>query len=197
AAGAALVLALGLLAGGRVYRILRRSLPVEVWIRRGLGVAVLVAVAGIALGWDRGVLTRISLARTSALEQRLVDRVHRPGETAFPSLDGAVSWLNSSPLTVASLRGKVVLIDFWTYSCINCLRAIPYIAAWDRKYRASGLVVIGVHTPEFAFEKDPANVAAAVRDLHLAYPVAVDSEYAIWKSFNNEYWPAHYVIDAE
>ncbi len=107
-----------------------------------------------------------------------------------------MAWLTSPPLTTEELKGKVVLIDFWTYSCINCLRSIPYLEAWAEKYKADGLVVIGVHTPEFAFEKDPANVAKAIADLKITYPVAIDSNYAIWKAFHNEYWPAHYFIDA-
>ena len=118
-------------------------------------------------------------------------------EGAFPSLDGAIAWLNSPPLTTQQLKGKVVLIDFWTYSCINCLRAIPYVEAWSEKYKNDGLVVIGVHTPEFAFERDQANVAKSVRDLKITYPVAIDSNYAIWKAFNNQYWPAHYFIDRQ
>ena len=118
-------------------------------------------------------------------------------ERSFPSLDGAVAWLNSAPLTRDGLKGKVVLIDFWTYSCINCLRAIPYTEAWSEKYKGDGLVVIGVHTPEFAFEKDQGNVSKAVRDLKITYPVAIDSNYAIWKAFHNEYWPAHYFIDRQ
>lgn len=100
------------------------------------------------------------------------------------------------PVATASLRGKVVLVDFWTYSCINCLRTLPYITAWNAKYKASGLVVIGVHTPEFPFEKDEANVRKAVKDLGITYPVAMDNDYRIWRNFNNEYWPAHYFIDA-
>src|SRR5438128_9526185 len=98
-------------------------------------------------------------------------------EERMPELNGAVGWVNSPPLTRESLRGKVVLIDFWTYSCINCLRTLPYIEAWAEKYKTSGLVIIGVHTPEFAFEKDPANVRQAVKDLHLTYPIAIDSRY--------------------
>ena len=216
AVGAATALAVALLAGQRVFMMLKRSLGAEVWVRRGLGAAVLLGVVGVASGMDTGVLSRISLASTGGIEQRLVDRVRPPGgsmkaasgdvpaqtsvkldnEGAFPSLDGAVSWVNSPPLTVDRLRGKVVLIDFWTYSCINCLRAIPYVQAWAGKYKDSGLVVIGVHTPEFAFEKDVANVRKAVLDLKLTYPVAVDSNYAIWKAFQNQYWPAHYFIDA-
>jgi len=120
-----------------------------------------------------------------------------PVEGEFPSLSGAEAWLNSPPLTPQALRGKVVLIDFWTYSCINCLRALPYVKSWYERYHDQGLVVIGVHSPEFAFEKDIGNVTRAVHDLGINYPVALDNEYAIWQAFNNQYWPAHYFIDAE
>ena len=119
-----------------------------------------------------------------------------PVEGAAPPLDGAVTWLNSPPLTLAQLKGKVVVVDFWTYSCINCLRSIPYVRAWAQKYKDQGLVVIGVHAPEFAFEKDVKNVRKAVADLKIGYPVAVDNNYAIWRAFGNQYWPAHYFIDA-
>ena len=120
-----------------------------------------------------------------------------PIEGALPPLVGATEWLNSPPLTQDGLKGKVVLIDFWTYSCINCLRAIPYVRAWADKYKDQGLVVIGVHAPEFAFEKSIKNVRAAVADLKIDYPVAIDNDYAIWRAFNNQYWPAHYFVDAE
>jgi cytochrome c biogenesis protein CcdA/thiol-disulfide isomerase/thioredoxin len=120
-----------------------------------------------------------------------------PIEGALPSISGATEWLNSPPLTTEGLRGKVVLVDFWTYSCINCLRAIPYVRAWAEKYKDQGLVVIGVHSPEFAFEKNIDNVRRAVRDLKIEYPVAIDNAYAIWRAFGNQYWPAHYFIDAE
>jgi len=119
-----------------------------------------------------------------------------PVEGEIPSFAGATLWLNSPPLTPESLRGKVVVVDFWTYSCINCLRALPYVESWYQKYKDHGLVVIGVHAPEFAFEKDPNNVRRAVADLKIAYPVALDNDYAIWQAFNNQYWPAHYFIDA-
>ena len=229
AAGAATSLGLALLVGGRVFAAMKRSLDAGEWLRRGLGALVLVAVVAIALGADTGFLTRVSLASTSAIEQKLLSRFH-PGpspdaamamsgeraamtggammmsgkphaatlgiEGAFPSLDGATQWLNTQPLTTAGLRGKVVVIDFWTYSCINCLRAIPYVRAWADKYRDQGLVVIGVHAPEFAFEKNLDNVKKAVADLRIAYPVAVDNDYAIWRAFNNQYWPAHYFVDA-
>ena len=120
-----------------------------------------------------------------------------PVEGQLPSLNGAVQWLNSPPLTAQSLRGKVVLIDFWTYSCINCLRSLPYVKAWADKYKDQGLVVIGVHAPEFAFERNVDNVKKATHDLGIDYPVAIDNNYAIWRSLNNQYWPAHYFVDAQ
>jgi cytochrome c biogenesis protein CcdA/thiol-disulfide isomerase/thioredoxin len=209
AAGAATSLAIALLAGGRLFAAMKRGLGVEEWIRRVLGVAVLAAVAAVAFGLDRGVLTRLSLASTGGLEQRLLDRFHpaQPkrivlnqtidiSDSAQPDLSGATAWINSPPLTLASFRGKVVLVDFWTYSCINCLRTLPYIKAWNEKYKDSGLVIIGVHTPEFPFEKDESNVRKAVKDLGILYPVPMDNNYKIWRSFNNEYWPADYFIDA-
>ncbi len=213
AAGAATSLALALAVGGRVFALMKRSLGVGEWMRRGLGVAVLAGVVAIGLGVDTGLLTRLSLAGSNGIEQKLIDAIspepamaaanaNGPGETLpvegeLPSLAGATGWLNSAALTPQALRGKVVLVDFWTYSCVNCLRALPYVEAWYRKYKDHGLVVIGVHTPEFAFEKDQANVAAAVRRLGVAYPVALDSDYAIWRAFNNQYWPADYFIDAQ
>ncbi|NGZ85694.1 cytochrome c biogenesis protein DipZ [Duganella aceris] len=118
-------------------------------------------------------------------------------EGTLPPLDGAVQWLNSAPLTAQQLKGKVVLIDFWTYSCINCLRSLPYTKAWAEKYRDQGLVVIGVHAPEFAFERDIGNVRKATKDLGINFPVAIDNNFAIWRAFKNQYWPAHYLIDAK
>ena len=119
-----------------------------------------------------------------------------PVEGELPSLGGAIEWLNSPPLTAAGLRGKVVLIDFWTYTCINWLRTLPYVRAWAEKYKDSGLVVIGVHSPEFGFEQDIDNVRRAVKDMRVDYPVAVDSKHAIWRAFRNQYWPALYFADA-
>jgi thiol-disulfide isomerase/thioredoxin len=118
-------------------------------------------------------------------------------EGPMPSLDGAVGWLNSSPLNRESLRGKVVLVNFWTYTCINSIRPQPYIKAWVTKYRDAGLVVIGAHTPEFSFEKQSENVETAVRDLKITYPIAIDTNYEIWRAFNNEAWPAQYLIDGK
>ena len=218
ALGAAVSLGIALFAGNRVFSALKRSLSFEVWVRRALGVAVIMGVAAIALGWDTNLLTRFSFVNSSAAEAHLIDAlgakkpsvlpVNGPSaqsglapalgdEGPMPPLGGAVAWLNSPPLTRESLRGKVVLIDFWTYSCINCLRALPYVEGWAAKYKDAGLVVIGVHTPEFAFEKERSNVEKAVRDLKIVYPVAIDSDYTIWRAFNNEYWPAHYFIDGK
>ncbi len=118
-------------------------------------------------------------------------------EGELPSLGSATMWLNSQPLSAAGLRGKVVLIDFWTYTCINWLRQLPYVRAWADKYKDQGLVVIGVHTPEFAFEKDVDNVRRAAKDMRVDYPIAIDSDYAIWRAFKNEYWPALYFVDTQ
>ncbi|MBV8686440.1 MAG: cytochrome c biogenesis protein DipZ [Alphaproteobacteria bacterium] len=216
ALGAATSLALALLIGGRVFKAMKRSLGAGQWVRRVLGVVILVAVAAIALGLDTAYLTRLSAKGTFALEQGVASRLGEasggrmtevrtgpgnatllPDEGPLPALDGAVQWLNSPPLTREQLRGKVVLVDFWTYSCINCLRAIPYVRAWDERYRKAGLVVIGVHAPEFAFERDPANVRRAMVDLGIRYPVAIDNDKAIWKAFANQYWPATYIADAK
>jgi cytochrome c biogenesis protein CcdA/thiol-disulfide isomerase/thioredoxin len=232
AVGAATSLALALLVGGRVFALMKRSLGVGEWIRRGLGVAVLAAVLVIAFGLDTSFLTQVSLASTTSLEQGLLDGFHSvagapkppsriaaddqatkgadptqamqataantlPIEDDLPSLAGAIQWLNSPPLTAAALKGKVVLIDFWTYSCINCLRELPYVRAWAEKYKDYGLVVIGVHAPEFAFERNVDNVKNAVARLKLDFPIAIDNDYAIWRAFGNEYWPAEYFVDAQ
>ncbi len=120
-----------------------------------------------------------------------------PVEGELPSLGGATGWLNSQPLTKADLRGKVVLVDIWTYTCINWLRTLPHVRGWAEKYKEQGLVVIGVHAPEFRFEKDLDNVRRAAKDMKIGFPVAIDNDYAIWRAFDNHYWPALYVIDAQ
>ena len=116
--------------------------------------------------------------------------VRLPVEGELASFGGATGWLNSPPLTAAGLRGKVVLVSFWTYTCINWLRQLPYLRAWAGKYSGQGLVVIGVHTPEFAFERNVDNVRRAVQDMSIGYPAAVDNDYAVWGAFDNHYWPA-------
>jgi thiol-disulfide isomerase/thioredoxin len=123
--------------------------------------------------------------------------VQLPVEGAMPSLEGATEWLNSPSLTAAGLRGRVVLVDFWTYTCINWLRTLPYLRAWADKYQQQGLVVIGVHTPEFDFEHDLDNVRRAATDLRVDYPVVIDNDYRIWDAFANHYWPALYFVDAQ
>jgi thiol-disulfide isomerase/thioredoxin len=122
--------------------------------------------------------------------------VRLPVEGELPSFGGATGWLNSAPLTVAGLSGKVVLVNFWTFTCINWLRQLPYVRAWATKYSGQGLVVVGVHTPEFAFERDFENVSRAVRETRIDYPVAIDNDYAVWSAFDNHYWPALYFADA-
>ena len=139
---------------------------------------------------------------TLAEDQRMAQQmtaaaVQLPIEGQLPSLGGATGWLNSPPLTAAGLRGKVVLIDVWTYTCINWLRTLPYVRAWAEKYKDQGLVVIGVHSPEFEFEKNVDNVRRAAKDMRVDYPIAIDSDFAIWRALKNQYWPALYVVDAQ
>jgi thiol-disulfide isomerase/thioredoxin len=125
------------------------------------------------------------------------DKAPLPVEGHLPGFDGATGWLNSPPLTAAGLRGKVVLVDFWTYTCINWLRTLGYVRAWAEKYADHGLVVVGVHTPEFPFEHDLDNVREAAKDMAVTYPIALDSDYAVWRAFANQYWPAVYIADAK
>src|SRR5580692_7874355 len=154
------------------------------WLKIGLSVTAAAA----------GVLS------SAAASVPLVEAQEPPsiiGSSPLSGLSGATGWINSRPLTAKQLKGKVVLVDFWTYSCINCIRAVPYIRAWADKYKDSGLVVIGVHTPEFDFEGQLPNVQKAVQKFGITYPVALDSDHAIWNAFHNQYWPAHYFIDAK
>ena len=217
--GAATSLGLAIVAGNRFLKTLKKFLGIDQLVKKALGLAVLVGVAAIAFNLDRTVLTQVSKISTESFEHSLLNlgglskkeekfknsmmmmSANSGGEVApvieglLPEFEGAVSWLNSEPLSIETLRGKVVLIDFWTYSCINCLRTLPYLKAWHEKYKDSGLVIIGVHTPEFAFEKSADNVKKAVSDLGVIYPVAIDSNYKIWNAFKNQYWPAHYFVD--
>lgn len=146
--------------------------------RRLLGSAAAIAVAGVEAVSSTGARARL------------------PRDGALPSFDGATAWLNTAPLTPAALRGRVVLVDFWTLTCINWLRTLPYVRAWAEKYAEQGLTVIGVHTPEFTFEQDVDTVRRAAKDLEIGYPIAVDSDQAIWRAFDNRYWPALYFVDA-
>ena len=224
AAGAATSLALALWAGGRFLAAMKRSLRLGEWLRRGLGIAVLAGVTAVALGWDTGLLAGLSSGPGNSLEENLLQRwypQHRapvnagkltaapqlvktaaqtpalPVEGVMPQLSGATTWLNSEPLSAQSLRGKVVLIDFWTFGCVNCRNALPYVRTWAEKYKDQGLVVIGVHSPEFAFERNVGNVKRAAGELGVTFPIAIDNSFAIWRSFSNQYWPAHYFVDAQ
>jgi thiol-disulfide isomerase/thioredoxin len=154
---------------------------------------LLVAILAIAIGSSVETLAQDK----SVTPQTTPRAVQLPIEGELPSLSGATEWLNSPPLTAAGLRGKVVLIDVWTYTCINWLRTLPYVRAWSEKYKNQGLVVIGVHSPEFAFEKNIDNVRRAAKDMRVDYPIAVDSDHAIWRALKNEYWPALYIVDVQ
>ena len=145
-----------------------------------------------ASGWKTLVTRANQLFRATTHPAALL-----PVEGRMPSLDSATEWVNSPPLTASDLRGHVVLINFWTYTCINWLRTLPYIRAWADKYRDQGLFVIGVHTPEFDVEHDLDNVRRATKDLRIDYPVAIDNDYAIWTAFDNHYWPVFYFVDAQ
>ena len=151
--------------------------------RRFLGTAAIgrIAVRGALFGSSEQLMARTALQLSI--------------EGELPSFAGANGWLNSSPLTAAALRGKVVLVNFWTYTCINWLRTLPYVRAWSEKYRNKGLVIIGVHTPEFPFERNADNVRRAAKEMRVEYPIAIDSDYAIWRAFDNQYWPALYFVD--
>jgi cytochrome c biogenesis protein CcdA/thiol-disulfide isomerase/thioredoxin len=208
---------LAIALGGRAALSRLRLRAASSWASRAFGALVLVTAGLMAAGADTAVSADLTSALPdwtgalqtlersgpvqSALEALGVgsgngsDTVQASGPLA-PELTGIDHWLNSPPLTLAELRGKVVLIDFWTYSCINCIRTLPYVEGWYQKYAADGFVVVGVHTPEFAFEHDTSNVAAAIARFGITYPIAQDNEYATWRAYSNAYWPADYLIDA-
>ena len=218
ALGAALPMLAIALAGQRASRSLGTHAET---VRRGAGVLVGVAAIAIALGLDQRLQTQIP-GYTESLQERFErsERAQRElgeltgarapqtasGDTAegelvdygpAPEFTGLVGWLNSEPLTIAGLRGRVVLIDFWTYSCINCLRTLPYIKEWDARYRGLGLTIVGVHSPEFAFERKTSNVRENAKQLGLRYPIALDNEFGTWQAWSNQYWPAKYLIDRD
>ncbi|MFJ3007454.1 cytochrome c biogenesis protein DipZ [Pseudomonas fluorescens] len=209
--GSALSLGTLIVAGRRLADRLKATIPVTGWLRRGAGVAVLGAAVIISTGADKTLLAGTSSESVSNIEKSVMENVPKvvdffvskvradmdDSEGAMPSLSGAVEWLNSPALTNESLKGKVVLVDFWTYDCINCQHTLPYVKDWAKKYEKDGLVVIGVHTPEYGFERIIDNVKDQVKKLGITYPVAIDNNYAIWRNFSNQYWPAHYLIDAK
>ncbi len=217
ALGAATSLGLATFAGGTMLKRLRGYARADEWVRRGLGVMTLAGVFIIAAGWDRALFARGGVVETSGAEKHLIERLgssvappengksldefvaERPttlsDEGAAPDFKEGGPWINSPALTLASLRGKVVMVEFWTFECYNCLNALPHVKALEAKYRDRGLVVIGVHTPEFPREKVEANVREQVKSLGIVYPVVMDNGYRIWNSFSNQYWPAAYFID--
>jgi cytochrome c biogenesis protein CcdA/thiol-disulfide isomerase/thioredoxin len=225
AIGAGLPL-LAIALGGRAALARLRLRSASAWAGRAFGILVLATAGLMAIGADTAISADLTgalpdwtgtlqtLERTNQVQSALHDIGAAPapssdvagasvpaGSTlpvgpAAPEFAGIDHWLNSSPLTISGLRGKVVLVDFWTYSCINCIRTLPYVEGWYQKYAAAGLVVVGVHTPEFAFEHDTGNVAAAIVRFGITYPVAQDNEYSTWTAYSNEYWPADYLIDA-
>ena len=211
--GSALSLGTLIFAGRGLVNRLKASIPVTGWLRRVTGFAVLAAALMISTGADKTLLAGASSEGVSVLEKGVLQSVPKVVEYLvskakaeptldnaqgpMPSLSGAVEWLNSPALTSESLRGKVVLVDFWTYDCINCQHTLPYVKDWAQKYEKDGLVVIGVHTPEYGFERIISNVRDEVKKLGITYPVAIDNNYAIWRNFDNQYWPAHYLIDAK
>jgi cytochrome c biogenesis protein CcdA/thiol-disulfide isomerase/thioredoxin len=214
ATGAALPMLAIAIAGQRAAKALRARAET---VRRVSGVLVGAAALAIALGVDQELQTAVPgyteslqerFERSDAAQRELRELTGtREPEAAggsegvledygpAPEFRGLAGWLNSQPLTLAGLRGRVVLIDFWTYSCINCLRTLPYIREWDDRYRTAGLTIVGVHTPEFAFERVRSNVRENVERLKLRYPVALDSDYGTWQAWHNQYWPAKYLID--
>lgn len=212
-AGSALSLGTLIFAGRGLVNRLKPSIPFTGWLRRSAGVAVLATVAVIATGADKALLASTSSEGVASVEKDVLENVPKvvdyfvskvraesmmdPAQGTMPSLAGAVQWLNSPELSAESLRGKVVLVDFWTYDCINCQHTLPYVKEWAKKYEKDGLVVIGVHTPEYGYERIIDNVKDQVKKLGITYPVAIDNDYAIWRHFDNQYWPAHYLIDAQ
>lgn len=223
ALGAATSLGIAMFAGSRVLQSMKRYAGADRWVRRTLGVAALAGVFIIVMGWDRTLFAKGGLIQTAGAEEILIKKLGAspakaesidqgesldqfaaeekesplPDEGEAPGFSKGGPWINSEPIDLASLRGKVVMVDFWTFECYNCLNALPYVKALEAKYRSRGLVVIGVHTPEFPREKVEANVREQVKSLGVVYPVVMDNSYGVWNSFQNHYWPAVYFIDAK
>lgn len=164
-------------------------------VRKSFGALILASVALIASGVDVSSWLPVKSTQAVVAKGGLAEGLAKPYPA--PEFRGIDNWINTAPLAMQSLRGKVVLVDFWTYSCINCVRTLPYITEWDRKYRDQGLVIVGVHSPEFEFEKNLVNIRNAVGKYGIAYPVAIDNGLSTWDAFNNRYWPAHYLINRE
>ncbi len=225
ALGAAVSLAVVTSLGGRLLARLKRAGAADVVVRRVLGTLTIATVVALFFGWDRALFADAALVRTARAEELLVSRLAPAGRPAIyaglsfddvaanearrralaalpvmegtlPSFTGGTEWLNSAPLTPESLRGKVVLVDFWTFACYNCLNALPHVKALYAKYKDRGFVVVGVHTPELARERVLGNVRDEVTRLGITYPVVIDNDYAMWRAFGNRYWPAAFYADA-
>lgn len=210
--GSAMCLGFFIFAGHGIVNRFKPSMSVVGWMRRGGGVAMLIGAAVVSTGTD-SVLPSEALSEgigdvekrvlkhlpewTSYLPGQVKDRPKNNGLGAMPSLSGAVEWINSPALTNDSLKGKIVLVDFWTFDCINCKRDLPFVKLWAEKYEKEGLLVIGVHTPEYGFERIVESVKNKVKEYGITFPVAIDNNNTIWRSFYNQYWPAHYLIDAK
>lgn len=199
--GCAAMLGLIWLGGQRVLHWLRNRTAMVERLKQLAGVTMLASVALIASGTTSVLQGATGLS--AKLEQHLVGwlpatpvKLQPVADSALPSLDGGTGWINSAPLASESLRGKVVLIDFWTFDCINCQHTLPHVRQWAEKYRPQGLEVIGVHTPEYPHEKGFSAVQEAVKKWQITYPVVTDNNYQIWSAFGNQYWPAHYLFDA-
>lgn len=206
--GCALMLGLLVAGGRRIVAALRAKSALMERLRQGAGVVMLAAVALNATGLssalkgangvaDRLETTLLRLAKPATPAVKLQPVVEPVTSSALPSLSGGTGWLNGDPVTSESLRGKVVLVDFWTWDCINCQHALPHVRDWANKYRQQGLVVIGVHTPEYPWEKPLSSVKKAIDKWQLPYRVVTDNNYTIWNAFGNQYWPAHYYFDAK
>jgi thiol-disulfide isomerase/thioredoxin len=204
--GAAIPLSLIAYGGGKIIQSSKFLSRHSEGLRRVFGVVMIVTAAGIAFHWDMKVQQAVIrffpsiLIENNAIVKTRLQKISGENLSELgkaPELVGIVNWINSPPLSLMDLRGKVVLIDFWTYSCINCIRTLPYVEKWYEDYKDQGLVIIGVHTPEFEFEKDPGNVAKAVARLGITYPVAQDNDYKTWQAYRNHYWPADFLIDQE
>ena len=220
ALGAVLSLGIVMSLAGRLASRAKYTARIHTGFRRALGVAVLATVIAVAWGWDATLFAKGGLIRTASAEEVLVRRLAPERQARIdagmsiddfakvapplldlhdgmlPGFDGATEWINSPPLTKESLKGKVVLVDFWTFACYNCLNALPHVKDLYAKYASHGLVVIGVHTPELPQERVLSNVHREVKRLRITYPVVVDNDYAIWRAFGNQYWPAAYYADA-
>lgn len=211
ALGLALVMFAIAYAGQRYIKTLNKAADPQGWFKRGLGILFLVVALGVGTGYDKKISDKLlenGLFNITNIEQNIINKKEgfdtKDNDELFntfqaaPDIIGLEHWMNSEGYgSLQELKGKVILIDFWTYSCINCIRTLPYLTSWDERYRDDGLVILGIHAPEFAFERVPKNVAKAIEDYNIKYPVALDNNFKTWRNYNNRFWPAKYLIDQE